>query len=77
MYSDEELRVLRNSWNAVGSSRIENHRADETLKVATERREAAAKKNANATEILRIATEGCEEVNANKYNPALRRWGLI
>jgi len=54
MYSDEELRVLRNSWNAVGSSRIENHRADETLKVATERREAAAKKTPTLLKYLEL-----------------------
>jgi len=58
MYSDEELRVLRSSCDGFGSSRIENHRADETLK-------AAAKNNANATEELETATEECEEVRAN------------
>jgi len=44
MYSDEELRFLRNSVNAVESSRAENLVADDLLEAAYKRREAAAKK---------------------------------
>jgi hypothetical protein len=71
LYSDEELRVLRNTSNAqkTESSHEENVRADAELKAATERRRAAAKANANATETLRIATEACEKEKAARTTP--------
>ena len=69
MHSDEELRMMRNALNAAESSRVENQIADAVLEAATERRKAAAKENANATEILRIATERCEEAQAQKTTP--------
>ena len=81
MYSDEELRFLGNSVNAVESSRAENLVADDVLKVASKRREAAAKKKANATETLRIANEllqmSCPRRGGCRYNPVLRRRGVI